>query len=158
MECLYDEAMMQLALAEARLAKDAGEIPVGAVIACDGNVISSAHNLCETNHSAIAHAEMLAIDAACKKLGRWRLSDCTLYVTLEPCPMCTGAAINARIGRIVFATKDARAGACGSLINLPVYPLEAHPMCECGLLQKDAAELLSSFFADRRKKRTVDQS
>ena len=149
---LCEEELMRLALQEAALAGEAGEIPVGAVIARDGEVIARAHNLCENNACATAHAEVLAIEAACKKLGRWRLSDCTLYVTLEPCPMCTGAAINARIGRIVFAAKDARAGACGSLIDLPSYPLEARPVCECGLMQEESHSLLRNFFARMRCK------
>jgi len=152
MECLCDKDLMRLALEEAALAAEAGEIPVGAVIACNGEVIARAHNLCETEARATAHAEILAIEAACRRLGRWRLSDCTLYVTLEPCPMCAGAAINARVGRIVFAAKDARAGACGSLVNLPSYPLEARPACECGLMEEDALALLRKFFADLRKK------
>ena len=149
-----DEELMRMALEEAEFAAEAGEIPVGAVVACNGEPIARAHNLCETDTRATAHAEILAIEAACRRLGRWRLSDCTLYVTLEPCPMCAGAAINARIGRIVFAAKDARAGACGSLLNLPSYPLESHPLCECGPMQEESLTLLRTFFSDMRKKRT----
>lgn len=140
-----------MALEEAALAAEAEEIPVGAVITCNGEVIARAHNLCETESRATAHAEILAIEEACRKLGRWRLSDCTLYVTLEPCSMCTGAAINARIGRIVFAAKDARAGACGSLVNLPFYPLEARPVCESGLMQEESLAMLREFFSKLRK-------
>lgn len=152
MECLHDEKWMRMALSEAAMAAEKGEIPVGAVIVCNGEPIARAHNLCEAETRATAHAEILAIEEACRRLGRWRLSDCTLYVTLEPCPMCAGAAINARIGRIVFAAKDARAGACGSLVNLPSYPLETRPVCECGLMQEESLALLRAFFADLRKK------
>ncbi len=152
MECLHDEKWMRMALSEAAMAAEKGEIPVGAVIVCNGEPIARAQNLCEAETRATAHAEVLAIEEACRRLGRWRLSDCTLYVTLEPCPMCAGAAINARIGRIVFAAKDARAGACGSLVNLPSYPLETRPVCECGLMQEESLALLRAFFADLRKK------
>ena len=148
-----DEAWMRKALSEAELAAAAGEIPVGAVIVRNDELISSAHNRCERDGDATAHAEMLAIRDACKKLGRWRLSDCTLYVTLEPCPMCTGALINARIGRVVYAVKDPRAGACGSLVDLPAYPLECRPSCECGALGEEAQTLLREFFSDLRQKR-----
>lgn len=152
MEYLQDESMMREALKEAEKALRQGEIPVGAVIVQNGEIIARAHNLCEMERSATAHAELLAIQAASRALGRWRLSDCTLYVTLEPCPMCTGAAINARIGRIVYAAKDARAGACGSLVDLPTYSLESHPICESGLLQQESLSLLRSFFIKLRGK------
>ena len=148
----YDIKWMREALDEAKLAFDAGEIPVGAVIVQNGEVIARAHNCCERDGDATAHAEMLAIRDACRKMGSWRLSDATLYVTLEPCPMCTGALINARIGRVVFAAKDARAGACGSLLNLPSYPLEAKPICESGVLENEAQALLRAFFLRLREK------
>lgn len=147
-----DEKWMRMALREAERAAEAGEIPVGAVIVRNGELLSQAHNLCEAQRLATAHAERLAIDEACRKAGNWRLSDCTLYVTLEPCPMCAGAAINARVSRIVYAAKDARAGACGSLVDLPSYPLESHPVCECGLFAEDSLVLLRGFFAEKRKK------
>ena len=145
-----DEKFMRQALAQAALAQDLGEIPVGAVIVKDGKVLCSAHNLCEELHDATAHAERLAISEAGKKTGSWRLSDCTLYVTLEPCPMCTGACINSRIGRIVYAAKDPRAGACESLIKLPAYPLESAPVCEGGLLEEEALKLMRTFFLKKR--------
>ena len=151
MDRLCDETWMREALREAEKAAAVGEIPVGAVVVQNGELIARAHNLCEKNKSATAHAEVLAIEAACQQNGSWRLHDCTLYVTLEPCPMCTGAAINARIPRIVYAAKDARAGACGSLINLPSYPLETKPRCECGLFAEESMALLRSFFAEKRK-------
>ncbi len=145
-----DEKWMSVAMEEARIAFDMGEVPVGAVIVRGDEELARAHNLCETRGLATAHAEMLAIEAASARVGGWRLSDATLYVTLEPCPMCTGAIINARIGRVVFAARDARAGACGSLLNLPAYPLEARPQCTCGVLEEESKQLLRDFFARRR--------
>ena len=149
-----DEKWMRLALEEAKIAAQAGEVPIGAVVVRNGELISQAHNLCVTNADATAHAELLAISQACQSLGSWRLSDSTLYVTLEPCPMCAGAAINARVSRIVYAAKDPRAGACESLIRLPKYPLESAPACESGLLGDESIELLRAFFSKMRKKKT----
>ena len=146
-----DEKWMRLALEEAALAEGEGEVPVGAVVVRNGELLSRAHNRCEGDHDATAHAEMLAIRAASEKLGTWRLEGCTLYVTLEPCPMCTGALINARVERVVFAARDARAGAMGSLVNLPAYPLSARPEVSCGVLQDDALALLRRFFNRLRK-------
>lgn len=146
-----DQKWMSLALEEARHAAGEGEIPVGAVVVHNGLPIAVAHNRCENDHDATAHAETLAISAACKALCSWRLSDCTLYVTLEPCPMCMGAAINARVNRIVYGAKNPRAGACESLIRLPKYPLEASPACFGGFLQEECLEILHSFFAEKRK-------
>ena len=150
MDCLHEKWMM-LALDEASLAAERGEVPVGAVIVSNGEVIAKAHNLCETNHCATAHAELLAIEEASQKLSSWRLSNCTLYVTLEPCTMCTGAAINARIPKIVFAAKDPRAGACGSLVDLTTYPLESHPEIISGILQEESLNLLRNFFKKMRR-------
>ena len=132
-----DSEFMKFALDEAKKAEQLGEVPVGAVVVCNGEVISRAHNLRETNRMATAHAELLAVEEACRKLGTRRLSDCTLYVTLEPCPMCAGALVSARIGRIVFGAKDPRMGACGSLLNLFAYPLEARPEIVGGVLEED---------------------
>ena len=109
---------MEIAIQEARMAAEEGEIPVGAVIVKGNIVISRAHNLREKMGSATAHAEILAIDEACRILGRWRLDDCDLYVTLEPCPMCAGAIINARIRRLYFGAADPKAGAVGSVVDL----------------------------------------
>lgn len=147
---LADERFMRKALEQAMLAAEKGEIPVGAVIVKNGEILCATHNLCEELHDATAHAERLAISEAGKRVGNWRLSDCTLYVTLEPCPMCTGAGINSRIGRIVYAAKDPRAGACESLVKLPAYPLESTPVCEGGLLEEEALELLRTFFLKKR--------
>lgn len=146
-----DEFWMRIALEEAQMAAEAGEIPVGAVIVCGDTELARAHNRCEELCDATAHAERLAIAMAGERLGSWRLSDCTLYVTLEPCSMCTGAAINARMRRIVYAARDPRAGACESLIKLPQYPLEARPACESGVLEEQALKLLRDFFASRRR-------
>lgn len=151
---LHDEKFMKMAIAEAEKARDASEIPVGAVIVKNGEVIARAHNLCEAQNDPTAHAEMLAIRAAGERLGTWRLSECTLYVTLEPCPMCTGAAINARVKRIVFGAKDPRAGACGSLCNLPAYPLECKPEITHGIGDMRSRELLRAFFAQKRDGKT----
>ena len=147
---LADERFMRKALEQAMLAAEKGEIPVGAVIVKNGEILCATHNLCEELHDATAHAERLAISEAGKRVESWRLSDCTLYVTLEPCPMCTGAGINSRIGRIVYAAKDPRAGACESLVKLPAYPLESTPVCEGGLLEEEALELLRTFFLKKR--------
>ena len=113
-----DLMFMQQALVLAEQAAALGEVPVGAVIVRDGQVIASGFNRRETGHSATAHAELSAIEEACRMLGRWRLSDCTLYVTLEPCPMCAGAIINSRLKRVVYGAKDEKAGACGSVVDL----------------------------------------
>ena len=147
---MKDELFMRKALEQAATAAELGEIPVGAVIVKDGEILCAAHNLCEALHDATAHAERLAISEAGKLMGSWRLTDCTLYVTLEPCPMCTGAAINSRIGRIVYAAKDPRAGACESLVKLPAYPLESNPVCEGGLFEEEALCMLRTFFLKKR--------
>ena len=150
---MMDEQFMREALVQAKKAQELGEIPIGAVLVKDGKILCATHNLCEQLHDATAHAERLAISEAGKLTGSWRLSDCTLYVTLEPCPMCTGAAINARIGRIVYAAKDPRAGACESLVKLPAYPLESNPVCEGGLLEEEALAMLRSFFLKKRSEK-----
>ena len=153
MNCSVEDLhWMSLALEEAELAMREGEIPVGAVIVRNGQLLSRAHNLCESGSDATAHAECLAIGQACREVGSWRLSDCTLYVTLEPCPMCAGAAVNARLGRIVYAARDPRAGAFGSLLDLRSYPLEGRPAVEQGAMESESLALLRAFFAERRKK------
>ena len=152
MERLLDQHWMNLALEQAKMAAQKGEVPVGAVIVQNGTLIAKAHNLCLSDWMATAHAEMLAINEASRILGSWRLSDCTLYVTLEPCPMCAGAIVNARIPRVVFAAKDPRAGAMGSLLDLTQYPLESRPIVENGLFAEDSLRLLRDFFAQMRQK------
>ena len=143
---------MKIALDEAKIAYVEGEIPVGAVIVKDGEVISSAHNNRETVGDATGHAEMLAIREACQALGGWHLDNCTLYVTLEPCPMCMGAIINARIGKLVFGAKDAKAGACGSVLDLRNYPLNHKPSVESGFMKEECAAILTDFFVNKRRK------
>ena len=132
---MTDEQLMQAALEEARTAAALGEVPVGAVVAKDGEIIARAHNLRESGKNAIYHAELLAIDAACKALGGWRLWQCELFVTLEPCPMCSGAIINSRLKRVVYGARDPKAGCCGSLTDLFALPFNHHPVMEQGLLE-----------------------
>ena len=148
--CEKDGEWMRLCLEEAEAARASGEIPIGAVIVKDGEVIARAHNLCEEAHDATAHAELLAISAACRRVGSWRLSNCTLYVSLEPCPMCAGAAVNARIGRVVYGAKNPRMGACESLIRLSSYPLESTPECRGGVLEEECLSVLHDFFSQKR--------
>ena len=150
---MTDQELMQAALEEARLAFEAGEVPVGAVIAKDGEIIARAHNLRETGKNALYHAELMAIDQACQALGGWRLWQCELFVTLEPCPMCSCAIINSRLRRIVYAASDPKAGCCGSLTDLFALPFNHHPIIEHGLMEEEAQQLLQAFFASLRQKR-----
>ncbi len=148
-----DQLFMKEALLEAQKAFLLDEVPIGAVIVQDGIVIARGHNLRETGKNAAAHAELLAINEACSSLGGWRLPRCTLYVTLEPCPMCAGAMINARIDRVVFGAYDPKAGSCGSLVNLFDLPYNHRPFCEGGVLETECAGILSEFFRQLRQKR-----
>lgn len=147
-----DEKWMRMALAEAQKAADEGETPVGAVLVAGGELIAAGHNAREAKHDVTSHAEMETIRAAASRKGDWRLSDMTLYVTLEPCPMCAGAILAARIPRVVYGAKDATAGAMGSVLNLPRYPLGARPEVVSGVLAEESRALLQSFFHSRRKK------
>ena len=141
---------MKLALSEASLAAKEGEVPVGAVIVKDGKVIATARNNREATGDATGHAELLAIKEACRALGGWHLEECELYVTLEPCPMCMGAIINSRMGKVIYGAKDAKAGACGSVLNMNSYPLNHKPtVCE-GVMKNECAEILSNFFKGKR--------
>lgn len=149
---MTDSELMRRALALAAEAAAEGEVPVGCVIARAGEIIAEGRNRREADKNALAHAEIIAIDAACRHLGGWRLTGCTLYVTLEPCPMCAGAIVNARLPRVVFAASDARAGAMGSLININSYPLNHHAAVERGLMEEEARGLLREFFLARRRK------
>jgi len=149
---MTDHELMRRALELAAEAAAEGEVPVGCVIARGGEIIAEGRNRRETDKNALAHAEIIAIDAACRRLGGWRLTGCTLCVTLEPCPMCAGAIVNARVPRVIYAAGDPRAGAMGSLINLGSYPLNHHAEVESGVMEKEARELLQRFFAGRRKK------
>ena len=155
---MTDEQLMQAALEEARIAAALGEVPVGAVIAKDGEIIARAHNLRESGKNATYHAELLAIDAACRALGGWRLWQCELFVTLEPCPMCSGAIINSRLRRVVYGAKDPKAGCCGSLTDLFALPFNHHPVVEQGLLEEESAALLRQFFARLRAKRLAQKA
>ena len=146
-----DLTFMSLALEEARQAAREGEIPVGAVLVKKGQVVARAHNRREQDHDATAHAELLVIRQACEKLGRWRLTDCTLYVTLEPCPMCAGAIWNARIGRLVYGAWDSAAGACGSQFNLPAHPsLNFRTQVTAGVMEEECRKILQDFLKARR--------
>ncbi len=150
------EIFLRAALEEAKKAASLGEIPVGAVIVRAGKIIASAHNLREKNQNALHHAEVLAIDAACKTLGTWRLSDCDLYVTLEPCPMCAGAIVNARLRTVCYGAKDPKAGCMGSLCDITALPFNHRPQVISGLLEEECAALLSDFFENLRKKKTEE--
>ena len=151
----FDLAAMEAALEQARLAEQIGEVPVGCCIYRGGELISAAYNRRESNRSALAHAELLAIEAACERLGGWRLHECDLYVTLEPCPMCTGAIINARLRRLVFGAKDPKAGCLGSVVDLTQLPFNHKPLVTGGVLEQECSELLKVFFQRLRDKKTV---
>lgn len=147
-----DEWRMQMALQAARQAAAAGEVPVGAVIYQDDQLLAKAHNQRETLQDPTAHAELLAITQAAAALGQWRLENCTLYVTLEPCAMCAGAIILARIPRVVFGAYDPKAGACGSIMDvLSCEKLNHHPEVVGGVMSEACGEILTEFFRLRRK-------
>ena len=145
-----EERFMKAAIAQAKLAAKKGEVPVGAVIVRDGEIIARAYNTRETDKNALCHAEIKAIRKACKKLGGWRLTRCELYVTLEPCPMCAGAIVNSRIDKVVFGAYDNREGSFGSLINLASYPYSSRPEIVGGVMEKECKEVLSEFFKKMR--------
>lgn len=142
---------MKLALAEAQKAAEAEETPIGAVVVAGGRVIAAAHNTREHSHDITAHAELLAVRAAAKEKGDWRLNDCTVYVTLEPCPMCAGALLASRVSRVVYGAKDPAAGAMGTVINLPRYPLGSSPAVTAGVLEEECRTVLQDFFKNCRK-------
>ena len=146
-----DVTAMRAALVEARRATEHGDVPVGAIVVRDGVVIATAGNQREQLNDPSAHAEVLALRAAAAHLGTWRLDDCTLYVTLEPCVMCAGAIINARVGTVVFGAPDLKAGALGSLYNIAADPrLNHEPVVRHGVLGEESASLLHEFFSERR--------
>jgi len=152
-----DLAFMQAALAEARLAAEAGEVPIGAVAVCEGadgaEIVARGQNRVLRDLDPTAHAEIVVLRAAAMALGNYRLPGCTLYVTLEPCAMCAGAMIHARIDRLVFAADDPKAGAAGSVLQVLNHPQLNHQMAvERGILADEAAELLRSFFRERRER------
>lgn len=148
---------MKKALEYAELALESEDVPVGAVVVLDGEVISWGYNRREGDKNAILHAEIEAIDKACRKLGGWRLHKCDLYVTLEPCPMCTGAIINARIKNVYYGATDRKAGALGGLFNMNDLALNHHPNVVGGICEDECSALISKFFADLREKRKKEK-
>lgn len=150
---MTDYELMGLALEQATKAAALGEVPVGAVVARDGEPVAMAYNTRETQKNALHHAELKAIDEACQRLGGWRLWQCELFVTLEPCPMCAGAIINSRLKRVVYGAPDPKAGCCGSLTDLFAQPFNHHPVIESGLRAEEAGALLQNFFLYLRQKR-----
>ncbi len=152
---MTDEEYMRLALDEAKIAASLDEVPVGCVVVRRGEIIAKTHNTRETGKCALDHAEITAIRDACRRAGGWRLNDTTLYVSLEPCPMCAGAILNARIDRVVIGARDPRAGAFGSLFDLNALPLNHKAEITDGVLADESADLLSSFF--RRKRQKTDK-
>ena len=147
---MTDREYMLEALALAREAAAAGEVPVGCVIVRGDEIVGRGRNRREEDKTALAHAELEAISQACAALGGWRLWECTLYVTLEPCPMCAGAIVNARIPRVVYGAKDAKAGSCGSVCDLFSKAYNHHPQVEAGVLEEECAKLLTDFFRELR--------
>lgn len=150
---MNDNHYLQIALQEARRARDCGEVPIGALIVDQsGKIIGCAHNRRETDNDATAHAEILAIRQACQQLSAWRLVDCTIYVTLEPCLMCSGAIYNARLARVVYACHDKRFGALREIYSQQGQHTNHHLQINQGIAERESAELLTEFFANRRDK------
>ena len=149
-----DKLYMKKALELAAESAAEGEVPVGAVAVCDGKIVGTGRNRREYGKNALYHAELEAIDNACKRLGGWRLHQCDLYVTLEPCPMCAGAIINARIKRLIYGAKDHKAGSVSSVINLFELPYNHKPEVVAGVLEEECAAILSDFFKELRKRKS----
>lgn len=147
-----DEKFMKDALRCARLAARKGEVPIGAVIVRDGKVIARGYNRRESGRDALLHAEIIAIRRACKKMDGWRLSGCDLYVTLEPCPMCAGAIINARIENVFYGAPDPKSGSMGSVINMTDLPYNFKPYVHVGMMESECAVILKDFFKKLRTK------
>ena len=150
---MNDSFFMNEALKLAREAADEGEVPVGAVVVLGDEIVGRGRNRREKGKNALAHAELEAIDEACKRLGGWRLWQCDMFVTLEPCPMCTGAIINSRIKRLVYGASDYKAGSCGSVVNLFDLPYNHKPETVSGFMQEECAEILTEFFKQLRNKK-----
>ncbi len=148
------ETFMQKAIEEAKKAEKIGEIPIGAIIVKEGNVIATGYNKREIRKNALLHAEIEAINNACEKIGNWRLINCDLYVTLEPCPMCAGAIINSRIKKLIFGAKDTKAGSCGSVINLFELKYNHRPEVISGVMEVKCRNLLSNFFKNLRQNKS----
>ena len=155
---MTDEYYMREALSLAKEAFSMGEVPVGAVAVWDGKIVGRGMNRRETDKNALRHAEIAAIDEACKNLGGWRLWKCDLYVTLEPCPMCAGAIINSRIRRVIFGASDAKAGSCGSVTDMFSLPYNHKPEVVSGILERECSELLTEFFTGLREKRRGEKA
>ncbi|MBT2639633.1 tRNA adenosine(34) deaminase TadA [Bacillus sp. ISL-39] len=156
MEYTPDERYMLEAIEEAKKAGQIDEVPIGAVIVLDGEIIARAHNLRETKQSSIAHAEVLAIDEACQKLGTWRLEDAILYVTLEPCPMCAGAIMLSRVKKVVYGAKDPKGGCAGTFMNILQDERFNHQSeVVTGVLEAECGALLSDFFRTLREKKKM---
>lgn len=149
-----DEIFMQRAIALAKISAAEGEVPVGAVVVRDGVIVGEGRNRRETAKNALSHAELEAIDQACRFLGGWRLWQCDLYVTLEPCPMCAGAIINARIQKVYFGAYDYKAGSFGSVIDFNALPYNHKPVLQGGVMEEACSSLLSTFFKNLRKNKS----
>ncbi|EKN67057.1 tRNA specific adenosine deaminase [Neobacillus bataviensis LMG 21833] len=153
-----DEYFMMEAIKEAKKAEELNEVPIGAVIVHNGTIVARAHNLRESEQNALAHAELLAIDHACRKTGSWRLEDATLYVTLEPCPMCSGAIILSRVKRVVYGAGDPKGGCVGTLMNLVQDPRFNHQSeVTKGVLEAECGQLLSDFFRKIRDRKKLEK-
>lgn len=155
---LDDRKYMMMALQEAQKAYDLEEVPIGAVLVDEtGQVVARGHNMREIWQDATAHAELIVIREACRRLARWRLSGLTLYVTIEPCPMCAGAIVMSRLDRVVYGSTDARAGACESVFNIPGNEALNHcPDITAGVMQEECAGMMKRFFRERRAKRKAE--
>lgn len=149
-----DEQYMQLAIEEAKKAAEMDEVPIGAIIVYEGEVIATGHNKRESSQRSMSHAELIAIERANAKLGSWRLEDCTLYVTLEPCPMCAGALVQSRMKRVVYGAKDPKAGCVGTIMNLVTEEQFNHQVAWTGgVLEAACSQLLTNFFKQLRKRK-----
>ena len=149
---MSDKKYMKMALKEAKKAVKKDEVPIGAIIVRDGKVIAKAHNLREKSNMATGHAEILAIQQANKKLKSWRLDSCTLYVTIEPCPMCAGAIVQSRIKNVVYGAQDLKSGAHQSVTNLFDLPLNHKVKVEHGIMEEECGQIVSKLFAGKRRK------
>lgn len=150
---MNDEIFMKEALRLAAEAAAEGEVPVGAVVTIGGRIVGRGRNRREKDKNALAHAELEAINEACRTLGGWRLWQCDMYVTLEPCPMCTGAIINSRIKRLVYGASDFKAGSCGSVVNLFELPYNHKPEMVSGFMQEECSKMLTDFFRKLRERK-----
>ena len=149
--CNQYEEYIKAAIEVSDNTKASDDVPIGAVIVKDGEIIATGYNKREATGDATAHAEIVAIREACEKLGGWHLDGCEIYVTLEPCPMCMGAIVNSRIKKVVFGAKDSKAGACGSVFNFNSYPLNHKPEIVSRVMENESRELLSEFFLKKRR-------